>query len=292
MEDTIAVVVAIIAFVFGIVAWLGKPTDSKDLRTAKSNTKKAKAEHDAEKARVSKDIEVLDAQISEVDAQLELLGDDFEEYKNERAKLDAQAGELKAKLGEIGAELQNYKVTKPSQAEVENIDANVAKIKDKLRSLKIVLILVMFGTQCFSAQAQTHATFSAEEIASLTTLLSRYDATIKDLNWNNEMLKRQNITQGEYLENLEGRLKLSDSELEKRAWEISLLKSKNEMLEAKLELEGELKGYREAWEVAVEKERQEYKTALDTRSREVKRLRVRNSLTLAVSAILIGIVGR
>lgn len=292
MEDIIMAVVAIIASVFGVVAWLGKPTDSEDLRTAKSNTEKAKAEHDAEKARVSKDIEVLDAQISEVDAQLELLGDDFEEYKNERAKLDAQAGELKAKLGEIGAELQNYKATKPSQAEVENIDANVAKIKDKLRSLKIVLILVMFGTQCFSAQAQTHAIFSAEEIASLTTLLNRYDATIKDLKWNNEMLKRQNITQGEYIENLEGRLELSDSELEKRAWEISLLKSKNEMLEAKLELEGELKGYREAWEVAVEKERQEYKTALDTRSREVKRLRVRNNLTLAVSAILIGIVGR
>lgn len=291
MEDSIMTVVAIIASVFGVVAWLGKPADSEDLRTAKSNTKKAKAEHDAEKARVSKDIEVLNARISEVDAQLELLGDD-EEYKNKRAKLDAQAGELKAKLREIDAELQNYKVTEPSQAEVENIDANVAKIKDKLRSLKIVLILVMFGTQCFSAQAQTHATFSAEEIASLTTLLSRYDATIKDLNWNNEMLKRQNITQGEYLENLEGRLKLSDSELEKRAWEISLLKSKNEMLEAKLGLEGELKGYREAWEAAVEKERQEYKTALGTRSREVKRLRVRNSLTLAVSAILIGIVGR
>lgn len=285
-------VVAIIASVFGIAAWLGKPTDSEDLRTAKSNTEKAKAEHDAGKARVNKDIEVLDARISEVDAQLELLGDDLEEYKNERAKLDAQAGELKAKLGELGAELQNYKVTKPSQAEVENIGANVAKIKDKLRSLKIVLILVMFGTQCFSAQAQTHATFSAEEIASLTTLISRYDATIKDLNWNNEMLKRQNIAQGEYLENLEERLKLSDSELEKRTWEISLLKSKNEMLGAKLELEGELKGYREAWEVAVEKERQEYKTALGTRSREVKRLRVRNNLTLAVSAILIGIVGR
>lgn len=284
-------VVAIIASVFGVVAWLGKPADSEDLRTAKSNTEKAKAEYDAEKARVSKDIEVLDARISEVDAQLELLGDN-EEYKNKRAKLDAQAGELKAKLGEIGAELQNYKVTKPSQAEVENIDANVAKIKDKLRSLKIVLILVMFGTQCFSAQAQTHATFSAEEIASLTTLLNRYDATIKDLNWNNEMLKRQNIAQGEYLENLEERLKLSDSELEKRAWEISLLKSKNEMLGAKLELEGELKGYREAWEAAVEKERQEYKTALGTRSREVKRLRVRNNLTLAVSAILIGLVGR
>lgn len=292
MEDIIMAVVAIIASVFGVVAWLGKPADSEDLHTAKSNTEKAKAEHDAEKARVSKDIEVLDARISEVDTQLELLGDDFEEYKNERAKLDARAGELKAKLGEIGAELQNYKATKPSQAEVENIDANVSKIKDKLRSLKIVLILVMFGTQCFSAQAQTHATFSAEEIASLTTLLNRYDATVKDLNWNNQMLKRQNITQGEYLENLEERLKLSDSELEKRAWEISLLKSKNEMLEAKLELEGELKGYREAWEAAVEKERQEYKTALDTRSREGKRLRVRNNLTLAVAAILIGIVGR